>query len=240
MRFPGSWAALGAVLLGAMDFAQADPGYYVVTPYAQEGRLGLEMRYWTVERRGRDTQIWPELAASWGINSRWTTRVLASWIGHEASDLSLSSWNWQNLLLLTQGELDYDIAIHAQLIRNVGDGHALELGPVWQTDVGRVQLNANLFWEYDSGRRDTRLKLQWRSLARLAPGWRLGIEGFSEVGPWTHWLPSQRQSHRAGPALQASFWGKGRDEVNLSAAYLFGKTYGSSGRMFTMQLQWLR
>ncbi len=229
---------LGLALAGAA--VRADPGNYVVTPYDQQGLLGLELRYWTVEpRRGR-TQVWPELGLSWGVDSHWTTRLLASWIGPEGGRLQLSSWNWQNLWLLTQGEHDYDLGLHTQFSRSPGEGHALELGPAWQTDLARWRLNANLFWDYDSRRRDTRLKLQWRGLYRLQPGWRLGVEGFSELGPWRNGLSSDRASDRVGPALQAAFWGAGQDELRLSAAYLVGRTYGRSGRMFTMQLQWLR
>ena len=143
--------------------------------------------------------------------------------------------------MLTQGEAPYDLALHAQLVRNVDDKtHALELGPAWQTDLGRLKLNANAFWEYDSARRDTRLKLQWRGVYRVAPGWRVGAEGFSEVGRWNDWLPRERQSHRAGPAVLATLWDEGPDTVTLNAAFLFGKTYGRRGDMFTMQLQWLR
>lgn len=219
--------------------AVADPGYYVVTPYDQAGRVGTELRYWTVKPPGQDATLWPEIGISYGINTRWTTRLLASWIGSGASDLVLSSVNWQHLVLLTQGERSYDLGLHAQLTRNRGDGNALELGPVWQTDLGRLKLNANVFWEYDSAKRDTRLKLQWRGVYRMAPGWRVGVEGFSEVGQWNDWAPRARQSHRAGPALLATLWDEGPDTVTLNAAFLFGKTYGSRGDMFTMQLQWL-
>jgi hypothetical protein len=220
--------------------AAADPGYYVVTPYDQAGRVGVELRYWTVKPPDEEAQIWPELGISYGVNTRWTTRLLASWVGYGASDQVLSSWNWQNVVLLTQGEKPYDLAIHAQLARNVGQSHALELGPVWQTDFGPLKLNAGAFWEYDSGRRETRLKLQWRGVYRVHPGWRVGLEGFSEVGKWNDWSPRRRQSHRAGPALLATLWDDGRDTVTLNAAYLFGKTYGSRGNMFTALLQWLR
>lgn len=216
--------------------AAADPGYYLVTPYDQAGRVGAELRYWTVKAPGEEAVLWPELGLSWGVNSRWTTRLLASWIGLGASDQVLSSWNWQNVVLLTQGEQPYDLALQVQLIRNRGQSNALELGPAWQTDLGPLRLNANAFWEYDSARRETRLKLQWRGLYRVAPGWRAGLLGFSEVGRWNDWLPRARQSHRAGPALLASPW---EADVSLSAAYLFGKTYGRRGDMFTMQLQWL-
>lgn len=220
--------------------ALADPGYYVVTPYDQAGRVGAELRYWTVKPPNEEAQLWPELGLSYGVNSRWTTRLLASWIGYGASDQKLSSINWQNVVLLTQGEKPYDLALHAQLIHNRGEGHALELGPSWQTDLGRLKINANLFWEYDSARHQTRLKGQWRGLYRLAPGWRAGLVGFSEVGKWTDWLPRERQSHRAGPALLATLWDDGRDTVTLDAALLFGKTYSRRGDMFTMQLQWLK
>lgn len=228
------------LLAGSPLPALADPGYYVVTPYDQAGRVGTELRYWTVKADDEPAQLWPELGLSWGVNTRWTTRLLASWIGTGRADMKLSSWNWQNVVLLTQGEKPYDLGIHLQLIRNRGDSTALELGPLWQTDLGRLKLNANVFWEYDDRRRQTRLKYQWRSLYRVVPGWRLGVQGFGEVGQWNDWLPRERQSHRAGPALLATLWDEGADTVTLSTAFVFGKTYGSRGDMFTLQLQWLK
>jgi hypothetical protein len=234
----GRWLALWVALWVAP--VVADPGYYVVAPYDQAGRLGAELRYWTTKAPGENAVLWPELGLSYGINTRWTTRLLASWEGESLRGTRLDTWNWINEVLLTQGEKPYDLAIHAQLVHNREDGsHALELGPVWQTDLGRLKLNANAFWEYDSARRDTRLKLQWRGVYRVAPGWRVGLEGFSEVGQWNDWAPRQRQSHRAGPTLLATLWDAGPDTVTLNTGYLFGKVYGRRGEMFTMQLQWL-
>lgn len=221
--------------------ACANPGYYVVTPYDQAGRLGTELRYWTVKPPGESATLWPELGVSYGVNSRWTTGLLVSWEGESLRGATLDSWNWINELLLTQGEKPYDLALHAQLVHDRGDKtNALELGPVWQTDLGSLKLNANAFWAYDGGTRDTRLKLQWRGVYRVAKGWRLGAEGFSEVGRWNDWLPRERQSHRVGPALLSTLHDEGADTVTLDAAYLFGKTFGRRGDMFTVQLQWLR
>lgn len=230
---------LGCLAAALAAPSAADPGYYVVTPYDQAGRVGTELRYWTVKPSDDETTLWPELGLSYGVNTRWTTRLLASWIGYDLSHQKLSSLNWQNVVLLTQGEKPYDLGLHVQLTRNQGWSNALELGPAWQTDFGRLKLNANAFWEYDTRRRSTDLKLQWRGVYRVAPGWRAGVEGFSELGRWNHWLPASRQSHRAGPALLATLWDQGPDTVTLNAAYVFGKTYGQRGDMFTMQLQWL-
>ncbi|RZJ10189.1 MAG: hypothetical protein EOP39_09400 [Rubrivivax sp.] len=226
--------------LSTPAWAAADPSYYLVTPYDQAGRVGMELRYWTVKAPNEPAVLWPELGLSYGVNTRWTTRLLASWEGETLRGAHLETVSWINEVMLTQGEKPYDLALHAQLVLNrESRGHALELGPAWQTDFGRFKLNANAFWEYDSDKRDTRLKLQWRGVYRVAPGWRVGAEGFSEVGKWNHWQPRERQSHRAGPAMLATLWDEGPDTVTLNAAYLFGKTYGSRGDMFTMQLQWL-
>jgi hypothetical protein len=217
--------------LAACGTAVADPGYYLMTPYSVPGQAALDLRYWTVKSPGQEATLWPELGLRYGFSSRWTSEILASFIGDSLSEQKLSSWNWQNTYLLTQGQHAFDLAVHAQLIRNVGYGNALEVGPVLQTEIGSTQLNLN--WVFDhswvAGSR-TELKYQWQVLQRLRPGLRVGLQGFGELGPWNHW--SDTPSHRAGPVLRAALWGN----AELQAAYLWGKTYGSRGDMFSAQL----
>ena len=241
-RYPASVRSLnphqllrrfGLILLGlvASGAALADPGYYLATPYSVPGQAALDVRYWTVKSPGQPATLWPELGMRYGFSSRWTSEILASFIGDSLADQKLSSWNWQNSYLLTQGQYPFDLAIHAQLIRNVGYGNALELGPVLQTEIGTTQLNVNLVFEHSWVAGDaTELKYQWQALQRLRPGVRLGLQGFGELGPWNHW--SDTPSHRAGPVLRAALWGK----AELQVAYLWGKTYGSRGDMFSAQL----
>lgn len=57
----------------------------------------------------------------------------------------------------------------------------------------RGRLTASTFWAYDSDKRDTRLKLQWRG------GCRVSMAGFSEVG------------RRLDRALLATLWGQGQE-----------------------------
>ena len=214
--------------------AAADPGYYLVTPYSQAGQLAVDLRYWTVKSPGEKATLWPELGLRYGVNSRWTTELFASFIGDALSEQKLSSWNWQNNVLLTQGQYPFDLALHGQLIHAQGKGKALELGPVLQTDWGGTQLNLNLFFEHNWARRQagTQLKYQWQALRRLRPGLRLGLQGFGELGRWNHW--SEQQSHRAGPVLRLGL--PGTASLDLQLAYLWGKTYGGRGDMFSAQL----
>lgn len=217
-------------LAAAPALALADPGYYLVTPYSQPGQLAVDARYWTVKAPREKATLWPELGLRYGVNSRWTSGLFASYIGETLGTQKLSSLNWQNLLLLTQGQYPFDLGLHAQLIHERGEGNVLELGPVLQTEWGRSQLNFNLFFEHDwASSKGTQLKYQWQALHRLRPGLRLGLQGFGELGRWDAW--SQRQSHRAGPTLRL-----GLAAAELQAGYLWGKTYGSRGDMFTAQL----
>ncbi len=236
-------ACAGALLL-ATGQAMADPGYYLVTAYDNAGQVNIDYRYWTVKSHGSAEVIWPEIGIGYGVNSRWTTALLASYIGSDRFSTRLSSLNWQNDVLLTQGEYIADVAIHTLLIRNHGrtPGHVLEFGPVLQTDVGRVQLNGNLVFERglgDGPPAKTQLKYQWQAKYRWKPGLHMGLQGFGELGPWNNWSPAGQQSHRAGPVLSGSFPLGATQAVKYEVAYLMGSVYGNNGNMFAMRLQYV-
>lgn len=227
--------------LAAASGARAAPGYYVVGVYDEQGVAAAELRYWTVHRPGAPATLWPELGLSYGVNSRWTTALLASWIGTQASATQLSSLNWTNDVLLTQGERPFDLAVHSALERVYGydAGWALEAGPALQTDLGRTRLNANLVFERvfgdDAGA--TQLKYQWQLLQRATAGFGLGVQGFGELGPWDHWAPHAQQSHRAGPVLAGSLPPGGSGRLSWQAACLFGTVYGRHGDMFSLRVR---
>jgi len=229
-----------AVLIGGA--ACADPGYYVVTAYSNPGLRTIDFRYWTVASRGSALTKWPEVGLGWNVNSRWYTEVIASWITASDSPTQLSSWNWQNDVLLTQGQYPFDLAIHTLVSapRHVGDGHTVEIGPAFQTDIDRTQLNFNVFFEKgygDLSGKHTQLKYQWQVRHRWKPGLHFGAQGFGELGDWDHWKPQHRQSHRTGPALFGSIKA-GPGEVGWQAAYLVGKTYGKRGNMLTARIKY--
>jgi hypothetical protein len=229
--FKASFVALAAALLAAVmpRPALADPGYYVVTPYSQPGEGAVDLRYWTVKAPGRDAWLWPEIGLRYGVNSRWTTELLASFIGPTLKHQSLSSWNWHNTFLFTQGQYPYDVGVHVNIVRQSGFGNAIELGPVFQTDLGATQLNANVFFEREFAEKENNLKYQWQLLRRLQPGLRVGVQGFGELN-WNEF--SDHPSHRAGPVLR---WSPSA-HFEVSAAYLWGKVYGGRADMFSAQV----
>lgn len=228
-----------AALLLASGMAAADPGYYVVTVYDNPGQKSVDMRYWTVDKSGSPATCWPELGLGWNVNGRWYTGLLASYIGSADSATRLDALNWQNDLLLTQGQYPVDLAIHTLLVRPQQEGgHALEIGPALQTDIGRTQVNFNTIFERGfgaQGGKPTQLKYQWQLRHRWLPWLHFGAQGFGELGTWNDWASRERQSHRAGPAL----FGKlslGEGKLQWQAAYLVGDTYRKRGAMFTSRV----
>jgi hypothetical protein len=222
--------------------ALADPGYYVVTVYDNAGQVSVDTRYWTVKFPQRPEVIWPEVGFGYGVNSRWTTELFGSWIGSSQMPTQLSTMNWQNDVLLTQGEWPLDIAVHSNLISNrmPDGGGAFEWGPVLQTDIGRTQLNGNVFFESgwdEFAPAAAQMKYQWQVRHRWRPVLHFGLQGFGELGTWDHWAPRDQQSHRAGPALFSTIALGDRQSLLVQAAYLFGSVYGRDGRMFTARAQ---
>jgi len=233
---------LAISLLCTCCAAAADPGYYVVTVYDNYEVRTIDFRYWTVKFPNRPEVIWPELGFGYGISTRWYTELYASFIGSSQMATKLSTWNWQNDVLLTQGEYPLDVAIHTNLIRyaNTEEGYAVEFGPVLQTDVERTQLNANVFFERGYGGSDAgpmQLKYQWQVRYRWKPLLNLGAQGFGELGQWDHWAPHDQQSHRAGPAVFGTLALGDRESLLYQAAYLIGSIYGRKGDMFSMRVQ---
>jgi hypothetical protein len=228
--------------LSLTSVAAAEPGYYVVTVYDNPGVKTADLRYWTVLLPGFGLVTWPEAGLGWNVNGRWYTEVLASYVGSHERATRLNNIEWQNDVLLTQGQYPFDLAVHTLWLdsQNPAGARSFEFGPVFQTDLDRVQLNANLFFNRSFGSLDkerTQLSYQWQLRYRWQRSLNVGAQGFGELGPWDDWAGRQEQSHRAGPALFGTLRA-GPGSLAWQAAYVVGKTFGVHANMFTARLRY--
>lgn len=236
---------LPALLLLAAASVSADPGYYVQTAYGEPGRLNLDLRYWTVKPNAGHAVLWPEIGLGYGINARWTTSLLASWVGLSSTAQRLSSLNWQNQVLLTQGEYPVDVALMLNLVRLQQNriGHVVEWGGGLQTDVGRTQVNFNLLFDSNVDTVQplaTKVKYQWQLRHRWRPALQFGVQGFGELGRWDNGALPDAGSHRVGPALFGKLGQGSASALDWQAALLLGQTYGRNGNMFSLRLNYSR
>lgn len=224
--------------------AAADPGYYLVSVYENEGERSIDFRYWTTNLPGRPETIWPEIGFGYGVTKRWYTELYVSYIGEQIQSTYPSTWNWQNDYLLTQGQYPFDLAIHTNLYFNQGGepGYALEIGPTLQTEIGRTQFNVNLIFErgFDMvPSRATQLKYQWQVKHRFNAAFELGVQGFGELGAWDNWAPLGRQSHRAGPVISGAWPLNGKQVIKYQLAWLAGSVYATKGSMLSTRIQFV-
>lgn len=238
-------AVLGLVAALSVPPAQADTGYYLVSVYDVEGQAALDYKYWNAHYNGR-TVAAPEVGISYGVTSRWYTELSAQWVKINGTAARWVTTEWQNDFLLTQGQYDVDLALHTTIgrPRDRADGYSLEWGPVLQTEVGRTQFNANLFFQRDyrveGGAPDSnpmQLTYQLQVKHRWKSWFQPGIQAFGEVGKWNDWLPSRRQSHRAGPAVLGHY-DLGGHELKYEAAWLIGRNSARAAKSFTMRVQY--
>lgn len=224
--------------------AGAATGYYLVSTYDVEGQQSVDFKYWNADLRPGPSVSSPEIGYGYGVTSRWYTEVIASWIRVHGRSDKLAGLAWQNDYMLTQGQYPFDLALHTTVERHRDSarGYGVEFGPVLQTEIGRTQFNANLFFQRDYHTEragDMELTYQWQVKHRWKSWFQPGIQGFGELGKWNGWLPHKRQSHRAGPAvIGGREVGAGR-ELKYEAAWLIGKNSARSAQSFTLRLQYI-
>jgi hypothetical protein len=233
------------MLLTGLPCAQAATGYYLVSVYDAEGRHGLDYKYWNADYTNSSSRSSPEIGYSYGVTSRWYTELNAVWFRAHGRDGSrLAALSWQNDVLLTQGQYAADVALHTAIQRSQARPHvySLEIGPALQTEYYRTQFNLNLFLQRDrrgGASAAAQLAYQWQVKQRWKSWLQPGVQGFGEVGKWNDWLPAERQSHRAGPAVFGSVDAGPGQEINYEAAWLVGKNSARSAQSFTMRVQYL-
>ena len=238
-------AVVAVSLVAGLPCAQAGTGYYLVSMYDVEGQHGIDYKYWNADFTNASSKSAPEIGYSYGVTSRWYTEINAEWFRQHGKDGNkLSGYSWQNDFLLTQGQYPVDVALHTELERSKSKPHvtSLEIGPAMQTEYYRTQFNLNFFLQRDlrgSAGAATQLVYQWQVKQRWKSWLQPGLQGFGEVGKWNDWLPRDKQSHRAGPALFGSVDVGPSQEIKYEAAWLIGKNSARSAQSFTMRVQYL-
>jgi hypothetical protein len=236
--------AFASLVVLGQQAATAGTGYYLVTTYPNAGQRTVDFKYWNAKPSGRPPRSSPELGFGYNVNSRWFTELTAAWFQLSPGGNRLAAIEWQNDFMLTQGEYPFDLALHTNIERNedTSRGVGFEFGPVLQTEIGRTQLNFNLFFERDYRVQQIEpmeIKYQWQVKYRWIEKLQFGAQGFGEMGEWNHWLPRDQQSHRAGPALFGAWHLGGRREWKYEAAYLIGKNSARNAKSVTMRIQYV-
>jgi hypothetical protein len=246
MRFALPAAASLALASSLMSLpAFAGPADYVYTPNVEYGERELELKYGTAKLR--DGSRASEISTSFGlgVTEHWFTELYAKWHKEPFDHTTFDAWEWENKFQLTeQGRYPVDIGflLEIERPRDRSEGYEVRWGPLFETDItDRVQANFNAFITKHYRATEAgpaELGYQWQLKYRYKPEFEFGVQGFGEVGPWTHWEHGSAQSHIAGPAVFGKFNLGERRVIKYDAAILFGMTQGAPRNTFRLRTEY--
>jgi hypothetical protein len=233
-------AALGWLCLQS---AHAGPADYVYTPTVEKGEREIEFKAGTQDSDPRKSAAM--LGVGYGANDWWFTEVYVK-VAKEGGDrVRYDAFEWENKFQLTAtGRYPVDVGLITEIEvprEREEEGIELKLGPLFQTEFGKLQLNANVLFEDHVDAEEssqTEMGYQWQAKYRWKPVLEYGLQGFGEMGPWDDWAPSDEQSHKAGPAVFGKLAAGSQQAIKYNAAWLFGVSDGAPDNTFRMQIEY--
>ncbi|NJD25076.1 MAG: hypothetical protein FIB06_06690 [Betaproteobacteria bacterium] len=235
---------LVAGLLLTPVLASAGPADYVYTPIVEEGEREIDFKFGTAKKGDDPRESAASIGFGYGATSWWFTEVYLKYKRENGEGTFLDAFEWENRFQLTEtGKYPVDIGFLLEIERpkDHAEGWEVKWGPLFQSDFGKIQLNANLLFERAYKTEEPthmEFKYQWQIKYRWLPQFEYGLQGFGDMGEWNHWEPSNEQVHKIGPAAFGKFALGGRQAIKYNTAWLFGTTSASPDNTFRLQLEY--
>ena len=236
-----------AVALAAFPLCGAafGPSDYVYLPSVTYGEHEIDFKSgaWK-QKTGENPLSASSIGYGYGITQRWFTEFYSKYEHPGGETTHFDAWEWENKFQLTEtGEYPVDAGLIVELERpkDRSEGYEVRFGPLFQTEMGKVQLNGNLLFERHY-RTDAAPPLQfgyqWQVKYRWQPKLELGFQGFGELGQWNHWDPAEERSHRIGPAIFGKLALGNRQAIRYNAAWLVGASTNAPSHNLRLQVEY--
>jgi len=236
-----------AVLMAAMGMlclpsAHAGPADYVYTPNVEQGEKEIDFKFGTADSAPR--QSLASLGLGYGANDWWFTEVYLKYAKTGGDSVKYDAFEWENKFQLTEtGKYPVDVGFitEIEVPRDHDEGVELKVGPLFQTEFGKLQLNGNLLFEKHFNAAvssPTEAGYQWQVKYRWLPVFEYGLQGFGGMGPWNDWENSRNQSHKMGPAVFGKLATAHHHAIKYNAAWLFGVSDATPDNTFRMQAEY--
>ena len=204
----GAVCALALPLTLAALPACAGPADYVLMPIVEEGEREIDFKAGQSRDREGSRSRAESLGLGWAGTSWWFTEVYAKWHHEPGEPHRFDAWEWENRFQLTETgrhALDVGLLVEIERPQNRDEGYELRWGLLLQAEPGnRLQANLNLLLQRQlraARPSPAELGYQWQLKFRWQRTLEPGLQGFGNLGPWTHWSAASAQSHSIGPAV---------------------------------------
>lgn len=235
---------LGTLYTG---LALASPAEYVWTPDVEYGEKEIDFKFGTAKPDGGEREQAVSIGFGYGVTENWFTEIYLIREREDGKGTTLSEW--ENKFQLTEtGKYPVDVGFITELeaTRTGTENYELTVGPLFQSEFGKVQLNGNLLFVRQFGPQDSNephntdvnFGYQWQVKYRWQPAFEFGLQGMGDVGNWNDWDPGKEQNHRMGPAVFGKIPVTGKQAIRYNAALLFGVSDVAPDHTFRMQVEY--
>ena len=235
--------------LGALNSAIvcAGPADYVYTPNVTYGEREIDFKHGTAPQPDGTRKQVSSLGFGYGATEAWFTEL---YLKREISgNEQLKLAEWENKFQLTEtGKYALDIGLITEFEAPLNSGnepYEFKFGPLFQTEIGKLQLNGNVLFERKFGGRNdnndariTEIGYQWQAKYRWQPTLEIGAQGLGEMGEWNNLDKQSSQVHRIGPAVFGKFALGNRQAIRYNAAWLIGTSSAAPDHTFRMQVEY--
>jgi len=224
--------------------AHAGPADYLYTPAVEYGEREVDFKYGNASpQAGVGSAYGSSIGLGYGAGEHWFTEIYLK--RERSGNQSANLAEWENKFQLTEaGQYPVDVGFITELEAPLS-GNApkeIRLGPLLQTEFGKLQLNGNLLFQRAYGKADesgapytTNLNYQWQAKYRWQPALEFGLQGYGEKGKWNHW---NQQNNRIGPAAFGKLALGERQTIKYNTALLFGTSKDAPNHTFRMQVEY--
>lgn len=226
--------------------AIAGPADYIYVPAVQYGEREIDFKYGADSQLAGSSRQVTSIGFGYGAKDYWFTEVYLKQEHSGNTDVTIAEW--ENKFQLTEtGQYPVDIGFITELEAPLSNNAPWEIkiGPLLQTESGKLQLNGNLLFERAFGRADesgvpysTNIGYQLQVKYRWQPHLEFGLQAFGEMGKWNDWDKQADQNHRIGPAIFGKFSLDNRQAIRYNAAWLLGSSNAAPDHTFRMQVEY--
>lgn len=224
--------------------AHAGPADYVYTPAVEYGEKEIDFKFGSAKKGDDPRESAASIGFGYGAKEWWFTELYLKYKKENNEGTKYDAIEWENKFQLTEtGKYPVDIGflLEIERPRNHAEGWEVKWGPLFQTEFGKVQLNANVLFERSYRAEEpseTVMLYQWQAKYRWLPQFEVGAQGFGEVGKWNDWAPSSERTHSAGPAVFGKIALGNKQAIKYNAAWLIGTTSASPDHTLRAQVEY--
>jgi hypothetical protein len=219
---------------------------YVYTPIVEEGEREIDFKYGNAKQADGIRAQASSIGYGYGVTNSWFTEIYYK--REIANPERFSLAEWENKFQLTEsGKYPVDVGFIVEVEAPLGNSKSpveLRMGPLLQTEFGKLQLNGNLLFERQFGRKDlgekhvTEMGYQWQVKYRWKKEFEFGLQGLGDLGQWDDWEKYTEQNHRMGPAIFGKFSLGGYQAIQYNVAWLLGLSDAAPNHTLRMQIEY--